>query len=61
MQIMQKVCGSFNCPPIMPNMGHLQDQYRKVCTVCCQLDPKQRVTAGDVVTALKEILDSMEM
>ena len=40
-QIMQKVCGSYNCPPEMPRVTHL-------CTACCELDPDNRPSAQDV-------------
>jgi len=42
MQIMQKVCGSFSSPPIMPNTSHLETKYRKICMACCQLNASQR-------------------
>lgn len=56
MQIMNKICGTFNCPPVMPNTSHLREPYRKLCTDCCQLDYTKRIKMDGVVQALQDIL-----
>ena len=42
---MQKMCGSFNIPPLMPATSHLHSRFRKVCSPCCQLDEHPKITA----------------
>ena len=37
-QIMQKMWGSLNIPPLMPATSHLHSRFRKVSSFCCQLD-----------------------
>ncbi len=54
MQVMQKVCGSFNTPPVMPTTSHLPKQYVNVCEACCQLDPKNRPN----ITAVLKMLET---
>lgn len=41
-EIMQKVCGSFNSPPVKPATCHLYSIYREICDICCELDAKKR-------------------
>lgn len=52
MQIMQKVCGAFNSPPVMPDIGHLPNAYQSVCEQCCQIDPTQRPTVAAVAAMI---------
>lgn len=52
MQIMQKVCGSFNSPPEMPKTSHLNDNVSKICDACCQLEAKNRPSIAAVVEML---------
>ena len=54
MQIMQKVCGSFSSPPIMPNTSHLETKYRKICMACCQLNASQRPKISAVLQLFEE-------
>ena len=35
LQIMQKVCGTFNNPPTMPRVDHLPKMYENICKGCC--------------------------
>ena len=51
MQIMQKVCRSYNNPPEMPRVDHLGPIYVKICKGCCELDPKKRLPINDVANA----------
>jgi len=50
MQIMQKVCGSYNIPPQMPSTDHLPPMYASICKGCCKLDPKQRLHIDVIMT-----------
>ena len=56
-QIMQKVCGSFSVPPMMPATSHLRSRFRKICSACCQLDKKQ----CPQITAVVELLENDAM
>ena len=53
LQIMQKVCGSYNCPPTMPQTTHLPTAYRNICDGCCQLDAKRRLKIEGVIELLE--------
>ena len=55
MQIMYKVCGSYNNPPKMPEVDHLDPIYGKICKGCCQLDPKKRLQIDDICKSLNDI------
>lgn len=49
MEIMQKVCGSYNNPPIMPQTSHLPQVYCSICDACCQLDALKRPNIDTVI------------
>ena len=53
-EIMQRVCGSFKSPPVMPCTDHLPAQHQEICHACCQLEPKNRPTIDSVINMLKE-------
>ena len=52
LQIVQKVCGSFNQPPEMPSISHLPQRYWEVCEACCQLDKHKRRNVSQVLSLL---------
>lgn len=54
-QIMQKVCGSYNNPPKMPGVDHLAPIYQNICKGCCELDPKKRLPIDDICKSLHDI------
>ena len=54
-QIMQKVCGSYNNPPTMPRVDHLEPIYGNICKDCCDLDPKKRLEIDAVFKSLNDI------
>ena len=54
-QIMQKVCGSYNVPPQMPRTDHLPLMYGGICKGCCELDPEQRSKIDDIINNLEDI------
>ena len=54
-QIMQKVCGSFQNPPVMPLTSHLHSKFRKVCCDCVELDSKRRLQIAAVIKLLENI------
>ena len=54
-QIMQKVCGSYNNPPKMPRVDHLEPIYQNICKGCCELDPKKRLQIDDICKSLNDI------
>jgi len=53
MQIMQKVCGSYNIPPQMPHTDHLPLTVTSICKGCCELDSKQYLKINDITDSLK--------
>ncbi len=54
MQIMQKICGSFSTPPVVPTTSHLPSHCRQVCEECCQLQPSERPN----ITSVLKMLDN---
>lgn len=54
-EIMQKVCGSFGTPPVMPKTDQLPLLYKNICDGCCQLKPEQRMTIKAVCEKLSQI------
>lgn len=54
-EIMQKVCGSYNSPPQMPCTDHLPVAISKFCNLCCQLDAARRPTIHEVLKMLPTI------
>ena len=51
-EIMQKVCGLFTNPPVMPKTDHLQPHQQQLCHDCCQLDHKKRPTIDTVLQTI---------
>ena len=54
-EIMQKVCGSFNNPPTMPKTDDLPLLYANICNSCCQLNAKDRINIDAVLEKLNNI------
>ena len=55
MQIMQKVCGAFNIPPVMPSIDHIPDEYKQICNACCQLQMEEQPTIQGVIQILHNL------
>lgn len=53
-QIMQRICGSFECPPQGPSVDHLPPKQQLLCSSCCQLDYKKRPNIGEVIKLLND-------
>ena len=54
-EVMQKVCGSYNTAPTMPKTDDLPLLYAKLCNSCCQLNAKDRVNIDAVIEQLISI------
>lgn len=54
-QIMQKVCGTFNCAPMPPLVAHLPLFISSVCSACCELEPANRPS----ITVAAEMLNNI--
>ena len=54
-EIMMKVFGSYDTPPCMPDLNHLDGMYFKICTSCCQLDPAIRANIDEIVSMVQQI------
>lgn len=52
MNIMQKVCGSYNKPPQPPSVVHLPLDLQNICKSCCNIDSSKRPNIQDVVNIL---------
>ena len=55
-EIMYQGCGSFYSPPTMPRTNNFPILYAKICHVCCQLKPQDRISIDTVVKKLKDII-----
>ena len=55
-EVVQKVCGSYNTAPTMPKTDDLPLLYAKLCNSCCQLNAKDHVNM-DVVIEQPKILN----
>ena len=58
MQIMMKVCGSFDCPPCMPDLSDLCTKYREVCGSCLQLNYVDRPNIDEVKGMVAKITEN---
>ena len=55
--IMLCIMGSYQTPPQMPNISHLQDDIQELVSELCQLDPKDRPTSDQVLHKLRHLRD----
>ena len=49
------VCGSYDTPPRMPSLNHLDRIYLEVCGSCCQLESANRPTVDDILDMLARL------
>ena len=54
-EIMMKVCGSYDTPPCMPDLKHLDEMYFRICSSCCQLDPANRPNIDEIVNLVEQV------
>ena len=54
-EIMMKVCGSYDTPPRMTDLGDLAVEYREICGSCLQLEQLHRPTINEVVDMLRKL------
>ena len=54
-EVMQKVCGSYNTAPTMPKTDDLPLFYAKLCNSCCQLNAKDCLNIDAVIEQLNNI------
>ena len=54
-EIMMKVCGSYEDPSAMPDMSHLTERYRVVCSACCQLNGEARPCIDEVLNMIEQL------
>ena len=53
--IMLKVMGSYDTPPEMPDISHLNSDYQKICFELCQLQPDKRPNIAQVVGMINSL------
>ena len=54
-EVMQKVCSSYNTAPTMPKTNDLPLLYAKLYNSCCQLNAKDRLNIDAVIEQLNNI------
>ena len=53
-QIMQRICGSFQCPPMGPSVDHLPPKQQLLCSLYCQLVYKMQPKISKVIKLLND-------
>ena len=56
--IMVKVLGSYDTPPVGPETGHLPHAIGELCSKLTNLDPAKRPTSTAVLESVKELASS---
>ena len=55
MEIMHKVCGSYQTPPEPPDVQHIQPPLQDVCRNCTNLTPEERPSIHHILNSLRDI------
>ena len=56
--IMMKILGSYDTPPVGPETSHLPHAIGKLCSKLTTLDPAKRPTSAAVLESIKELASS---
>lgn len=54
-EIMLKLLGSYENPPVGPNISHLKPNVQSICSSLCALDATKRPTSTDVLRMVKDL------